>query len=66
MSAEKRELTLGQAKILATLIAEKYVELERERHKRFMSKVKYQLFTPLIIQWYHKLINKKPYENENL
>ena len=66
MSAEKRKLTPEQAKIIAIIFAHKYIELESERHRRFMSKVKYELFTPLIIQWYHDIINKKLYENENL
>lgn len=66
MTTEKRELTPQETEILARLIAQKYVELERERHKRFMAKVRYDLFTPYIIQLYHKLTKQKPWEYENL
>lgn len=66
MTTEKRELTPQETEILARLIAQKYVELERERHKKFMAKVRYDLFTPYLIKLYHKLTNQKPWDYENL
>lgn len=43
----------------ATLFAKKYIEFEREKHRKFTEYWKYHLFTPTYLKIWHKITLKK-------